>query len=140
MTEKISYSKQGMYIESNEPVQTISLDAPIFNDYFRVGFPSTVYLTDPILKTIEALKERILQNEAEIKELKELLEGLQNPTTVIKVREIEFDKAKQEINELIHANKEGIDLIFIAEKLNLDPLVVLKAINELIADDKIEKC
>jgi len=140
MTGTTNYAlKQGMCIESTESVQTISLDAPIFNDYFRVGFPNTVYLTNHMLKLIEALKERILQNETEIKELKELIEGLHDPITVIKVREIEFNKAKKEINELIQVNKQGIDVIFIAEKLNLDPLVVLKAIDELIVEDKIEK-
>ncbi len=73
------------------------------------------------------------------KDLQKLRNSNVNQIRVLKIKDIDFKIAKDKINELVHQHKDGIDTLNIAERLELDPLVVLKALNELKDEGKIDK-
>jgi len=55
----------------------------------------------------------------------------------ITITEIDYQKAIQDVDILVHKCK-GIETLEIAEKLKLHPIVVLKALTELVVNNKIK--
>ena len=67
------------------------------------------------------------------KQLKEKADAVH----ILTIRECDYVTAKKEISELIKEHPDGIDTFMIAENLCLDPLIVLKAVDELKEEGEI---
>lgn len=102
---------------------------------------------DTDLRTdFELFKERLTRLERlepEFELLKERLTRLESSksevTRIIRIKDVDFKTIKDEINRIIHEHMDGIDTLTLAEQLEIDPLLVLKAVDELKEEGKIDK-
>ncbi len=102
---------------------------------------------DTDLRTeVELLRERLTRLECLKPEFESvrarltLLESSKSEVTrIIRIKDVDFKTIKDEINRVIHEHVDGIDTLTLAEQLEVDPLLVLKAVDELKEEGKIDK-
>lgn len=93
-------------------------------------------------ETVLDTKNWAVQRDKEIEDLKREIKKLKSESRhirVLKIRECDYSKAKDEILALVQKHRAGVSTIEIAEELCLEPEIVLKALSELIDDGKIGK-
>jgi hypothetical protein len=105
---------------------------------------SNDWRTQTVLQEIADLKremrtQTVLQEIADLKREIKKLKSESRHVGVLKVRECDYLKAKDEILALVQKHRDGVSTIEIAEELCLEPEIVLKALSELIDDGKIGK-
>lgn len=93
--------------------------------------------------SVEKRLTRLERLEPEFELLKERLTRLESSksevTRLIRIKDVDFKTIKDEINRIIHEHVDGIDTLTLAEQLEIDPLLVLKAVDELKGEGKIDK-
>ena len=89
-----------------------------------------IALSKPILRRI--VREMVAEEMTKFQERSRI-------TRVIRIRDADYTKAKKEVLDLVRAHKKGIRTLDIAERLKLDPEVVLKILMELREEGKIAK-
>jgi hypothetical protein len=62
-----------------------------------------------------------------------------NLTKVVRIKDEDFKVIKDKIDRLIHENKKGVDTLTLIETLEVDPAIILRAVNELKEEGRVAK-